>query len=344
MTQPEARRTADAPVTSPANTGTIVRDCILCGASAHEPVFVYTFDFLVNVRGQSAEKLRRTGWTEDVTSTIVRCEACGCHYVRDVRLPSSQYAAARSEWSESDEAIAEFAKEMLAQDTFKSYPNRDAENWTVRTLVMLAAKAQQRDIRFLDFGAGGGQASSMARACGVRDVVAYDPFFVSAAQKRYDAANFAGILCVRDKPTLMTLGPFDAAIFQSAVEHVADPRGELATIFELLSPGGYLYVNNPVMDLNKKIGALRAARKIVKRDRISHYHPGHLNYLLPNEFAALLREVGFRITPMVLYPPVPMAPGFLGARLKQNAKSAVRWLQNTLGLPYTRYAYVVQKP
>jgi 2-polyprenyl-3-methyl-5-hydroxy-6-metoxy-1,4-benzoquinol methylase len=301
-------------------------------------------DFLVRVRGHDEARLRQQGWNEKTTSTIVKCQACGCNFVRDIPKRLREFEKQRMAQAQTRDAIDQRIAVVRSHDTYKRYGAIDNKNIIVRNLIMLASARQQRDLRFLDFGAGGGEQSNMARVCGVRDVVAYDPNYVVNIQDHFAATNFPGIRCVRNREELADLGPFDAAVFQSAIEHVADPRFELRSIFELLSPGGLLYVNNPVMDLDREIDALKSATRIVKGDRISYYHPGHYNYMMPRQLERLLKEVGFRILPIVHYPPVPLGPGLLRRSLLRNTKSAVRWLQNALGLPYDRHVYFVEKP
>ena len=111
-----------------------------------------------------------------------------------------------------------------------------------------------------------------------------------------------------------------------------------------MSPGGYLYVNNPVMPLDKELPKLQNAKTINRKDRISYYHPGHLNYMLPKHFERLLTEVGFEILPITHFPPVPFSSVTSKNYVLRNIKTLVRTLQNVLGLPYARNFYIVQKP
>jgi len=287
----------------------------------------------------ASEAARAKGWSEDTESTIVRCGRCSCIYVRDVVLEEEAPAGAAPA-GEIERRVAA----ARAHDTYKFYGVADEEAWIVRNLVMLAARRQRRDIRFLDFGAGRANACSVARVLGVRDVFAYDPFYVSYIQELLDRANMLGISALRTREELRKNGPYDAVMFQSSVEHVVDPRRELTTIFESMAPGGYLYVNNPFMDLAQEIVHLRTALKIVKKDRISHYHPWHLNYLTPAQFRVLLEKCGFRVTSLTMYPPVPPLAGLWSQYLRRALKVAVRTTQNVLQLTYNRYVFVVEKP
>jgi len=318
----------------------IDRNCIVCNSDDYKNQFDFTFDFLKNVRGHEENRLRLRGWTEDVTSTIVKCNECGCHYIRDVIIPSVEFFDSFS----INTRIEDYKKRTARKETFQNYKNYDDNHAVVRVLLFLAARLQKRDIRFLDFGAGNGGISSMARSYGISEVVAYDPLWVDNIQELFDSINLPGIRCVRSKEELPALGPFDAVVFKSAIEHVVDPRGELQTIFDLMSPGGYLYVNNPVMDLDKELDQLRNAKQIVKKDQISYYHVEHFNYMMPKHFSRLVKDVGFTITPLAQFAPVPLAKGMLGSFLLRNIKCTIRILQNTLGIPYKRYFYILQKP
>ncbi|MFQ6016732.1 MAG: class I SAM-dependent methyltransferase [Kiloniellaceae bacterium] len=324
--------------------GKIIRTCIICGSDDYSPIFTYTYKFLKDVRGSSAASLEKRGWSEDVTSTIVKCSRCACIYIRDVFVPSRRRGKGPSDHDEGANTGAETPLRIMAKEGYKYYKPFDNQNWVVRNLVLLAADRQGRDIKFLDFGAGGGEASNAARVCGVRDVVAYDPNYPVHIQEQFGRTNFPGIRCVRSKDELVELGPFDVVVFQSVVEHVLDPRSELKTIYHNMSKGGYLYINNPFMDLDHELEALLAATKIEKKDSISHYHPGHLNYMTPGQFSRLLKDAGFRITPMVHHPPLPLARGHLGRYLIRNIKCGIRLAQNILGVPYSRHFFVVRKP
>jgi 2-polyprenyl-3-methyl-5-hydroxy-6-metoxy-1,4-benzoquinol methylase len=326
------------------SSGKVIRDCILCGSSEYDELFSYTLDFLVSVRGQDEATQRQKGWSDDTTSTIVRCRRCDCRYIRDVLLPSRDFLSASSKHAKTPKSFEERTRHRAKKETFKQYGHFDYENHVVRSLILISALERESDVRFLDFGAGGGDTSNMARACGVNHVVAYDPYWVENIQEHFDHENFSGIQCVRSRDDLHVLGPFDVAVFQSAIEHVLDPRGELQAIFNLLAPGGYLYVNNPVMNIVGELNQLRSAETIKKRDRISYYHPGHLNYMLPKHFERILREVGFEIKPWAFYPPVPFVRGLATRSLLPKLKTLVRTAQNILGAPYSRHVYVVRKP
>lgn len=318
----------------------LIRDCIVCGRDDARPVFAFSRDFLRDVCGKHEDGLVADGWFEDTRSTIVRCNHCGCNYIRDAIKYIDDVGA-----RDVDDPVTarEFADYMVARDARKNYRNFDDLNWIVRSLISLSKDGHTDNIRYLDFGAGGGVSCNTARAYGVHEVVAYDRYS-PLRQGWYDRHGFPGIKFTRDSAELRSLGPFHAVVCQSVIEHVLDPRGEVQTIFDVMAPGGYVYINNPCMPLDRDIGALKTATQITKRDEISCYQPRHFNYMMPHHFKRMLQEIGFEVTPLVHYPPVPFARGFYHRKLVRDAKWLMRTTQNMLGLPYHRHFFIARKP
>lgn len=318
----------------------LIRRCIVCGHDDARPVFAFTRNFLRDVCGKSDAELAADDWFDDTQSTIVRCNRCGCNYIRDA-IKYIDDVGARA--VDDPQIAAENAAYLAARDSRKNYRNFDDLNWVVRTLIYLAKDGHTHDIRYLDFGAGGGVSCNTARAFGVREVVAYDRYS-PIRQTWYDRHAFPGIRFTRDSAELAALGPFHAVVCQSVIEHVLDPRGEIQTIFDVMADGGYLYINNPVMPLDRDIGALQSATQITKRDAISCYQPRHFNYMMPHHFRRMLTEIGYEITPLVHYPPVPFVRGFYRRKLVRDAKWLLRTAQNWFNIPYHRHFFIVRKP
>ncbi len=319
------------------------RACVICEQTRAEPLFAFTYDFLRDVRGVPDEVLKQRGWHKDFTSTIVKCTDCGCIYVRDALLPDPAF---HLEMAHRDEtaALASAVTVQRDRDTQPNYFERDQENWIVRSLLLLATSETKTPLNFLDYGAGSGTVSATARAFGVGKVTAYDPFFPAYVQKQYDQTRHAGINCISDPSALNQFGPYHAVVFQSAIEHVMDPKLELKRIYQLMSSGGYLYVNNPVMPLENELAKLMAATKITKKDKINYYHPFHVNYFSAREFQGLLTDLGFEITNICFYAPYPWRTGLRKRSFLQAVKSMVRTTQNALRLPYDRHVFISRKP
>ncbi|MCW0234919.1 MAG: class I SAM-dependent methyltransferase [Ferrovibrio sp.] len=315
-------------------TNKIIRRCIICGSDHHVPKFTYTWDFLTKVRWSPPDELRLYGWDENSTSTVVECSDCGCFYTRDV--------IAYPEAASVNELVTDHGGGDSSIENPRLYSRIDAAAWTIRNLIVLAAAGKTRGIKFMDFGAGNGTLCNIARALGVGTVVAYDPFSPPGEQA-YRDRNFPGILHTRGLEKATAFGPFDAVACQSVIEHVLDPRETLATIYRLMAPGAYLYINNPYMPLDRELPALQAATKISKRDIISYYHQHHFNYMKPAHFERLAKEVGFTLTPMTYFPPVPFAPGMRMRCTIQHLKSLYRGLQHRLGINYGRQFYILRR-
>ena len=49
------------------------------------------------------------------------------------------------------------------------------------------------------------------------------------------------------------------------IEHVTNPRAVMEFIHNVVSADGLVYINNPIMDLDREIGALKSAKKSQKK-------------------------------------------------------------------------------
>lgn len=311
----------------------ILRSCISCGENGSSDIFTYTYDFMRDVREVPADIMEEIGWTKDITSTIVKCDKCGCDYIKDV-FPNYERDTKKAPTQEKVSRVI---------TTYKKFPSYDEENWIFRNLIFRAVRENKRDVRFLDFGAGSGRPSNTARSYGVRDVVAYDPYS-AYGHKEYKMFNFPGIVFTRSREDIDKLGPFDVVVCQGVIEHTLDPKGDLKAMYKNMSPGAYLYISNPLMDLSKEKKKLFSAKSIKKSDKISHYHPGHINYLTPGRFTKLLREAGFQVTSMQFSPPVSLAFRLDRKYLIRDIKSSIMRLLCIFGIPYRRYMYIARKP
>jgi len=326
----------------------IVRDCIICSSPNHESVFTYTYDFLTKVRWSDPESIAKKGWSEDTVSTIVRCTDCGCFYLRDVVHPipdSEKRGNSPSDNRKIDRNLQHFAHIYREQSRPRAYAKRARDTSVAVNLLQIASARLRHEIKVLDFGAGLGGTSSAFRGLGVHDVVAFDLAYRADRQEIYDQFCYSGIHCSNSKSDAEKYAPFNLVVCQAVIEHVLDPLDELNWIFEQMSPGGLLYISNPLMDLTKELEALKSAEKISAKDAISHYHPRHYNYMLPKHFENLLASVGFKILPAVFtYNPGPLYSGSAGFFFAQNCKSITRFLLNLAGLSPRRQDYLVEKP
>ena len=264
----------------------IFRSCIFCDSDQHEPVFSFTHEYLTVVLGISPLYLQEIGWSEKTTSSIVRCSDCGVRYVRDVFL---DFEESKPEMSEED-AVRLWDN----HDSHKKFVWREFSVWILHNLISRAIEDFSRNLRLLDYGAGAGSTCNLARALGIKDVYAYEPFS-PYHPKLYTRFNFPGITVSRNWEEIEKEGPFDVVICNSVFEHLSTPGEDIARIHGAMNKGGYFYINNPFdgCDFDREIDDLKKAKKVVKQMPISHYHPGHLNYLTRGEFERFMKRYDF---------------------------------------------------
>ena len=319
------------------DNGKIIRKCIICGKDHYETMFTFTYDFLTKIfKNIGPGYVEEIGWSPDTRSSIVRCLECKCSYVRDVFVGYER--------AKGDKPIEE------ATCNSSSCGSNWAERvWILNCIFFLAQNVSykktlndKKGINFLDFGSGSGNLSNLARAMGIRDVYALDPYTI-CQKAYYEKYNFPGIVFSRDKDEIFKHAPFDVVVCNGTFEHLFDPVNELVSIYDNMSKGGFFYVNNPFMDIDREINQLRNAKLIYKKDPISHYHPGHINYLKPKQFKGLLKKIGFEVLSFNVKPSVPLTKTTIKLFLGRNVVQFVKTAFNILGVPYSRHAFIVRK-
>ncbi|MEZ5661240.1 MAG: class I SAM-dependent methyltransferase [Burkholderiaceae bacterium] len=126
--------------------------------------------------------------------------------------------------------------------------------------------------RLIDVGAGGGEFVFMASrkgfdACGVEPNLGYSAFARDAYGVRVDTAEVGSLAA----------GSADVVTMFHVLEHIADPRAALESIWHALAPGGHLFIEVP---------------NIAAADASPHniYFKAHLFYFSAATLAALAHE------------------------------------------------------
>lgn len=159
----------------------------------------------------------------------------------------------------------------------------------VRMRIM-ARLAKRTEGNFLDIGCNGGFMTEMARARGFKawglDI---DPVSIE-----YAAANFPGGRFfagpIEDFAPVDAHGlkaRFDLVYCSEVIEHVPEPRQFLERIFQLLSPGGMLYLTTP------DISHWRRPRDLNRWDAFCP--PSHCLYFTPPSLIRLALSCGFAL-------------------------------------------------
>jgi hypothetical protein len=103
-----------------------------------------------------------------------------------------------------------------------------------------------------------------------------------------------------------------------------------------------LYINNPILDLDAEHHLMEKANSIKKSDRISHYHPLHLNYLTPKQFSKLLRSVSFEAVGAFIHHTNADVGSFSHSAINRSLKDAAHYAIGAMGLSFRRQLIVVR--
>ena len=323
-------------------TNSIIRSCVNCGKDETSSLFTFTRDFLIGVRNYPPEKLDEMGWTNATTSTIVKCNHCGCNYIRDV------FVADEEKFSQP---FSEKELEVSLRSYRSSFRRANIErlqnaNKIIDKLLHFALNKTSQELSFLDFGASFGYLGLVARARGFNCVKAYDSKFrpnVSGILSRHHAID---IELLRTKEDLFKYAPFDVITCQTADEHFFDLQGEIKLMRELLSDSGILYMSHPVMDLDADIHDLKREQTINEKAKLllrKSYHPDHLNYVMPNMFREMLKRNGFK-EKRVFLSWCDLEVSILNWRnVRRFIREIVKFVLDVLGIKYRKTIFFIEK-
>ena len=322
-----------------------IRNCVNYGIDNAKVMHSFTREWLIEARQTPIERLDELGIDDDFSSDIVKCNECGCGYIRDV-LESREK---NSEWNE------ETLKERLAayQAGFSRKQVNHIiyyENSIITNLLelVLRKKKDKSNLSLLDFGSSFSILSPMARLMGFSDVIAYDPLYppnVSKITPDNHPINFKFISNMED---IKARAPYDAIICQSADEHFYDLQGEIRNIHDLLADDGVVFWSHPVMDLDADIDLLRNEANIsdigtLKRLRAT-FHVHHLNYVMPKMFKGMLKRNGFKETKVIMLDKrVAGESRFSLSNIKLLSISLIKYFLGIIGSSYRKNEFFLEK-
>ena len=139
----------------------------------------------------------------------------------------------------------------------------------------------RKNNRILDVGCGEGWILELAMKKGWE---AYGTEFSSRAIEICEKKGikmYAGVL----KPASIKEKDFDIIVSSETIEHINNPREELANMYQLLRKGGLLYITTP--NFNSYL------RRMMKDRYAIIKYPEHLSYYTTKTLNRLLGETGF---------------------------------------------------
>jgi 2-polyprenyl-3-methyl-5-hydroxy-6-metoxy-1,4-benzoquinol methylase len=174
---------------------------------------------------------------------IVRCDGCGL-LMRNPQPSDAELAAIYSDTyfigSAPSDAGGRFEDDVntLKRATAAGYLDRIEAycGWTPET---------RRGKRLVEIGSGLGNFLIEARARGY-DITGVE--FSPASVLRANRALGTPVVVQGTAESACPEGPFDVCVLADVVEHTRDPRGAVARAWELLAPGGTLFVAIPSLD------------------------------------------------------------------------------------------------
>ncbi len=145
-------------------------------------------------------------------------------------------------------------------------------------------------------------------------------------------------------------GPFDLVLCSEVVEHIRDSRGAIATMADLLRPGGVLILSTPqrysTLELASKIaflpGVVRVVRAVYREPVLEQ---GHINLMTRQSLRGQLAEAGLRVEREhlsgVYVPFLAEFTGRLGLRIARGMEPLIR-RSPLSGLLWTQYCVAVR--
>ena len=178
-------------------------------------------------------------------------------------------------------------------------------------LELVEMLAPQPGERILDLGCGTGRLANEISKAGAQAVgVDIDPSMIERARAAYPDVEFV----VADAARFTCDEPFDAVFSNAAIHWVKDTHGVMATLSEILKPGGRL-----VVELGGK-GNIAAIIRAVDQalESVGHARPGQgLPWYFPSvaDFTSRLEERGIVTGYAALFDrPTPLEDGPNGMR------------------------------
>ncbi len=194
---------------------------------------------------------------------LVKCQGCG--FVFMGRIPTDR------ELADFYGTYAYSEDKPLSPHTAKVYDQ-----------LLDGFEAYRKTNRLLDVGCGTGHFLERAK---LRGWEVWGTEYSDAAIRICEAKGIPMVQGALD-PANMPMQPFDVITSLEVLEHVTDPRAEIAAIHALLRKGGLLYCTTPNFNAVLRY-RFKAAYSIIE-------YPEHLSYFTRATLTRALKAQGFR--------------------------------------------------
>ena len=232
--------------------------------------------------------------TTDDIFTVVKCRACGLHYLNprpDVSELATIYPP---------EYYAYHLQSKNVEADNQNSPLYKARRFIYlrRLENALSQCGESKTRRVLDIGCADGRALNWYRQITKWNVETYGVDFDPVAVEHARQAGHT-VYEGRFEQVEIPANYFDMAVATYVIEHVADPKTFATRAFEVLKPGGVLLLETPNIDSKDA--------KVFRTQHWGGYHfPRHWVFYSEESICRLIEQVGFELIQIDYHP----APAF----------------------------------
>lgn len=199
----------------------------------------------------------------ELITQYVKCKKCAVVYGKNSVIGYNLYVVP----SEVDKRIEHLG--MMPDD-----PGRHRFNLELIKKTYI----RNTDFSLLDIGCSGGEFLELALDTGIyAEGVEINPKFADKARKRTNSIVYEGDICEVSIPK-----KYDVINLTEIIEHVLDPNKFLNRIFEVLNPGGMIFITTMPNNSSIKIRIFKCKNPMI-RETFSHhvlYNPKSMKFLL----------------------------------------------------------------
>lgn len=199
------------------------------------------------------------------TFDIVRCNEC--QFIYTGALPDAEFL----------HTLYDRVIDLNSDSSRLRYSHDYARRLSYLSTLARLHSDQINDLKMLDYGAGFGQTSRLLAAQGI-DVVAFE----TSALRRNDLAKIP-IHVADSKTKIIEQGPYSVVICDNVLEHVPNPKAELAFFKSVIKRGGILFISVPSYEPTE-------LDRLISSQHMSLNPWEHLNYFDVKHLDAMTEE------------------------------------------------------